>query len=711
MKTRNPRAKAAFVLILLTAVSFVVGASAAPTNGVASAAVPAAPEAPAVDNTDEIDLEEIDDSAAQAKKPSVKLVKPVTAPKATRPAVSTAGAATGKIAAFGTVENPALVDISCDDATLVDILRQFRKTTGANIIAGDSTNLTRRVSVTLTHVPWFYGLQSILNSRGFRLEPRGDIFVVTEDKQAVPMFTRTFQLNHADADDLAKLFNATFGAKCATAFTSANTVVLTATEKDCAEAEQIIKAVDRAVAQVYIEARFIELTDEAMHKLGVQWDSLESWGATVSGLSGGMEYNNGRAGTYNMTTRNSTRTVTSSGSASASTGGTITDSKRSDPSGTYTGSTSDGFNNSLSTISSSLSPASIGAATKAGLDATDMAWRNARGFSGQISADDFKLAISAFEKIQGVTVFSNPKIIVANGKEAMVDMTTKFPNVSVTSSRNTSSGNNSLDISARLEVIPGEDKQMFAREAFFSWGITLSVKPRISPDGLINVEVVPTISQLDTDASSTGYYQVKGGDSSAYSTYPIIAVKRLTTNFTMKDGATAVIGGLTRTQESDIDSGIPYLRQIPWIGQKLFGWKSRQKVQKEIIVFVTVGIADPTALPKDIGLPKNAVLGREFVTGQRREPGDQTRAELMDIPEMHPFGNAATKPAATKPAPAAVKAPVASANVPVSKPSGVTISPVAAAASAPVSTPGQASAVQDQMKADNIGELLDDAEK
>ena len=42
-----------------------------------------------------------------------------------------------------------LVDIDCDDATLADILRQFRKTTGANIISTDSSNLQQRVSVSL----------------------------------------------------------------------------------------------------------------------------------------------------------------------------------------------------------------------------------------------------------------------------------------------------------------------------------------------------------------------------------------------------------------------------------------------------------------------------------------------------------------------------------------------------------------------------------
>ena len=92
------------------------------------------------------------------------------------------------------------------------------------------------------------------------------------------------------------------------------------------------------------------------------------------------------------------------------------------------------------------------------------------------------------------------------------------------------------------------------------------------------------------------------------------------------DGATAVIGGLSKTEEGDVDSGIPYLRKIPWIGQKLFGWKSREKVQTEILIFVTVGIADPASLPEDIGLPKNAVRGREYVEKRAFEPGDRFNA-------------------------------------------------------------------------------------
>ena len=611
-------------------------------------------------NEDSIDLDEVDDSADADKRPTVKFVeKPVgdaeaapvpdvgatkddaakqdqTAPvneatepvqtqtpdAAPAPSPSPAVPAPAQESAATPVANPlrasdrALVDISCDDATLADILRQFRKTTGANIISGDSTNLMRRVSVNLNHVPWLQALQSILNSRGFRLEPRDGIYFVSEDMHLDPLFTKAYTLNHASSEELANLFNSTYATKgaqgapaqqIATAFPGANVVVVTAKEKILRDCEQIIQAVDRPAPQVYIEARFIELSNEAMRKLGMQWDSLSSWGATVKGLSGGWEYNNGRSANYGskLSQASSSTSPSSSTSLDAEGKGTSNTSTSRSDSKTYTG----------------LVPAAIAAADGASRTANSMAWRNARGFSGQLSVDDFRLAMSAFEQIGEGRVFSNPKIIVSNGKEAKVDMTTKYPNVTIDSNF-TGQNQNSLSVSTKLDTIPGEDKQMFAKEAFFSWGIMLTVKPRISPDGLINVEIVPTISDC------TGYATVQSNQESdtPYTKYPIIEVKRLTTDFTMSDGGTAVIGGLSKTVEEDVDSGIPLLRKIPWIGRRLFGWTSRQKVQKEIVVFVTVGIANPHALPADIGLPKNAIMGREYVDGIRLEPGDRPNA-------------------------------------------------------------------------------------
>ncbi len=594
------------------------------------------------EDIDEIDLEEVDDSALAAKKPQIK----------------------------GEMDNGtmSLVDIECDDATLADILRQFRKTTGANIISDDSTNLQRRVSVTLRHVPWLQGLSAILGSRGFRLEPRDSIFRVIEDQQTIPVSTRTFVLNHASATELAELFNTTYAPKdqngktrapIASSFSGANVVVVTATDKILAECEAIIQAVDRAVAQIYIEARFIELSSEAMHELGLKWNSLKSWGASVHDLSAGMEYNNGRVGTYGVNTRTKSSQLGASVSRSGtfSNSGSSTYSAGSTPSSTYSSTSGGNGSRSLDVSGSSgrslatLAPSSLGNAAVGG---SDMAWRNARGFSGELSVNDFGLAMSAFESLGDVKIFSNPKVIVSNGKEALVDMTTKFPNIELASQRNTSSTSSYLDMTAKIQEIPGTDTTMFSKSCFYSWGIQLSVRPRISPDGLISVQISPTISQLDTDVTASGFYQVMNGDNdSSIGMFPIINIKRITTDFTMHDGSTAVIGGLSKTVEDDVDTGIPYLRKIPWIGPKLFGWKSRQKVQKEIIICVTLGIADPQELPKDIGLPKNAVLGREYVRGNKLEPGDREGAAdkilSLDMTELHKRGEGKKKENRTEP--------------------------------------------------------------
>ena len=246
-------------------------------------------------------------------------------------------------------------------------------------------------------------------------------------------------------------------------------------------------------------------------------------------------------------------------------------------------------------------------------------------FSGTLQFSDMSLVLSALDSSGDARIFSNPKIIVANGKKATVDMTEKYPNVQISAKRTTSGSSDALDLSMNMAVIPGEEKLMFAKEAFFSWGISLEVTPRVSSNGLINVSIVPTISSCsDWVTAGAGDTTTSANNAGTYSSkYPVLDVQRLVTDFTLAAGETAVIGGLSKTTEEQTDSGIPWLRDIPWIGDKLFGRKIRSKVQKEILVFVTVGIADPKHVPTDIGLPKNAVLGRMYTEGVKFEPGDR----------------------------------------------------------------------------------------
>ena len=515
-------------------------------------------------------------------------------------------------------DTESLVSMSFDETPLTDVIKAFRDATGANIISGGDSNLQARISVRLDNVPWRKGLTSILNPQGLQLaeEPAGSgIFIVKARTDVIPKITKTFDLKHARADEITNLVVSAFGRDAtgkplvsAVSYNAGNVIIVTATEKQIFECEAMIESIDKPTPQVYVEVRFVELTAAASRQLGMKWDQLKEWGATIHDVDAGVEHNRGKLASY-KTGKTELRDTASGGKMEA-----------------------DVLAASTEIPAAAMTPEGL---TKgAGRSAEDMKWREARGISGQLSVDGFRLAMSAFEQIDGVSIFSNPKIIIANEKEAVVDMTTKLPNVSMTTSR-TGVQNDQLDVSARLEVIPGDKgdrdgkgRGLFAGEAFFSWGITVKVTPRVSPAGLITMVVEPSISALNTE---TPYYAFGVSPDTPVPQFPVIDMQRIQTVFTMQDGSTAVIGGLTKTTEGNIDSGIPFLRKLPWIGPRLFGWKSRQKQQKEIIIFVTVGIADPGTLPEDVGMPKNAILGRDLFTGELKEPGDRTKEEVLSL--------------------------------------------------------------------------------
>jgi type II secretory pathway component GspD/PulD (secretin) len=271
-------------------------------------------------------------------------------------------------------------------------------------------------------------------------------------------------------------------------------------------------------------------------------------------------------------------------------------------------------------------------------------------FTATLDFSEMQIALSALESTQDARTFSNPKIIVSSGRRAVVDMTTKYPNVTIAAKKTINNNNESVDLDMKMAEIPGEDKMLFAKESFFSWGIELEVVPRVSTNGLINVQIVPTISSLDTNQGDRGFVTASSDSTASYSAkYPIIDMQRLVTEFNMESGTTAVIGGLSRTVETQRDNGIPYLRSIPWLGPWLFGSKVRMKEQKEIIVFVTVGLVNPRRMSRDAGLPKNAVLGRQYTSGTRLEPGDRPAKAVENLQslDLRPLEDQSRDPLAT----------------------------------------------------------------
>ena len=407
--------------------------------------------------------------------------------------------------------------------------------------------------------------------------------------------TKIYKLNHASALEVAEKFNSMwsgeFGqtwkvSKMAVAFEETNSIMITAPGVIMDACEKSILELDKEAKQVYIEARFVELGNTASHKVGIDWSGIAG-GITLkgSGNAGIQQYRIGDGVT------GYTREV-----MGKEEGRTVTE--------------------------------------KYGLNGLQGADGTISYLRGTLNIDEMALTLKALDETQDMKTFSNPKIIVSSGKKATVDMTTKYPNVKVSAKRTDSGGGaNSLDIAAELAQIPGEDKFMFAKESFFSWGISLEVTPRISTNGLINVAIVPTFSSLDSWVETGNGTEADGGGTIS-SKYPVIKVQRLVCEFTLASGTTAVIGGLSVTKERQVDNGIPLLRSIPWVGPRFFGSMERVKEQSEIVIFVTVGLVDPRKVAPDAGLPKNAVLGRQYTKGQKLEPGDRPEKNMEGIDSL-----------------------------------------------------------------------------
>ena len=215
--------------------------------------------------------------------------------------------------------------------------------------------------------------------------------------------TRTFHLAHASAEDVAAKLNSTwsgdFGVlwkinKMAIAFPESNSVMITAPALILEACEQVIREIDVEPKQVYIEARFVELSNNVFHDIGIDWSMLDGMRGSVS-LGGGIQKNRLGKGVqdYTRTLKDGTASYTLSGSSLVG--------------------DADG----------------------------DIAY-----FNGTLDFSQMYVVLSALEGSQDARIFSNPKIIVSSGRKATVDMTTKYPNVKIAAKRTTTSGSDSLDL-------------------------------------------------------------------------------------------------------------------------------------------------------------------------------------------------------------------------------------------------------------------------
>jgi type IV pilus assembly protein PilQ len=147
-------------------------------------------------------------------------------------------------------------------------------------------------------------------------------------------------------------------------------------------------------------------------------------------------------------------------------------------------------------------------------------------------------------------VVSSPKIITENNKPATI----------------TSSDTRNI---RTVTVSQGVTQEAFQP---VSADVNLSVTPRVTNDGSIAMQVQITKSGFSTDVADALPNQV---------------TRSINTNVLVNNGSTVVIGGLYQTETREIQSGIPFLKDLPLLGWLFKSAYNPNRNRSEMIVFLT----------------------------------------------------------------------------------------------------------------------------
>lgn len=459
--------------------------------------------------------------------------------------------------------DPDRITLTLTDTELVQVVDLFIKISGANIIA-IPTNLTGRVTVSLRDVSWKSALTSILEAHNLQLvesQPDSKVFsIVPKAKDAPePLFLENFHLQFISGDSLKDAAKALLEPNGRVLLAQGNKLSVLGTSQRIKDVKALVESADKRVPQVVVESKFVELDDQAIKDLGLNWQMLESFTAAVTVPK--LDYKNivinrdlSQDATINFDQKfNSVTTA----------GGTINDltANRISQSGKNFTEVKD---KEITTV-----PTYEKVETKA--------------VSAILTSDDLAVTLSALKQNTGAEIISNPKIVVASGQTATIHVGQRRPNIILkTDSSQAGTAQTSYE---------------FGDPPWIETGVKVKVIPTVNTESNITIRIIP---ELDREI---GLIEPTPG-----LTFPILASRKIESEFALESGKTVAIGGLTETSDQEVVKKIPFLGDIPIIGKYLFSHTHTEKRQSEVIIFVSVLLADAETLKYQSGIPSQGRL-------------------------------------------------------------------------------------------------------
>jgi general secretion pathway protein D len=187
------------------------------------------------------------------------------------------------------------------------------------------------------------------------------------------------------------------------------------------------------------------------------------------------------------------------------------------------------------------------------------------GFGGLVlsaSSESVSVLIRALQENRKLEVLSRPQIMTLDNQAAFVQVGSRVPRVQGVTINNTGQVNNVVDVNV---------------------GLILGVTPRISPDGLV-------VMELDTEKSALGP-EAEGVPISVSVTgevvrQPVINTTTAQTTVSAMNGQTVVLAGLITKAKAQVHRRVPVLSSIPVLGN-LFRYDNITSERTELLIIMT----------------------------------------------------------------------------------------------------------------------------
>ena len=490
-----------------------------------------------------------------------------------------AAAATAASPALSVLERAENVTLDFKDADIQNVLRIISYKAGVNIVT--TPDVIGNVTIRLVDVPWDKALDAVLKTYGFGYERQGNIIIVspldkltTQKKQEVelaqvqPTVTEVFTLKYIDAQDAKKCLDPQLsprGKITALEMTGQAGWEFAATVKgESMGARKRENVATTGRSKVLIVSDIPPVLDRIRDVIQ-QIDVIPKQVLIEAKI---IEVD-----------RNKLRDIGfewGTGSTGATTS-TIQSVALSD-------STSIGGNS----LSSQVKPGTFNPVSDlSGVYPYD------GGFSmlfQKLTGTQFSVLVHALEEDVHTNTLSSPRIMALNNQEATILIGTKYPILMTTDTGAGSSAVTTVTLDYYQDI-----------------GIQLNVVPQIGANNYINMVVHPAVSSFTTTLGSNSY--------------PIIDTREAETRILMKDGETIVIGGLLKDVKSRSRIGIPFLKDIPWVGN-LFQRDTNDISKVELLVFISAHVVKENEFsPEQIAKLQgnlNAIPAKDAATKKKK---------------------------------------------------------------------------------------------